>query len=258
MRRPYLVVIPARLASTRLFHKPCAPLAGQPLIVRVWRKALATGLGPVIVATDSARIAKLIRSLGGQAVLTSLNLTSGSDRVWQAVQAFDPEGTFSHILNLQGDLPVFPSDILYQALSQPMDHDITTLAAPLASHEVDDPNVVKVAVEGESDDHSDIGAAKTAIGFKRTLTSDDRTRTWWHHIGLYVFKRPALAMFVRRSPSFEEKKERLEQLRATKAKLSIGAITVPPSTWLSVDTPTDLAAAEKWLLEQQKDGREKA
>lgn len=239
-----LIVIPARMASTRLPGKPLADIHGEPMIVQVWRRATEAQAGPVIVACAEEAIAEAVTKAGGIAILTDPDLPSGSDRVWQAVSRHDPEGRHSVIVNVQGDLPTLDPALITAALEPFTDQgvDIATLVAEITEDsERTNPNVVK-AVTGLSPDGPRIGRA---LYFTRA------TAPWgdgplWHHIGLYAFRRDALARFVGLPPSPLEQRERLEQLRALEHGLRIDCVrvdTVP----LGVDTPADLDKARQSL-----------
>lgn len=238
-----LVVIPARMASTRLPGKPLADICGAPMIVQVWRRATEAAIGPVLVACAEPEIADAITAAGGQAVLTDPDLPSGSDRVWQAVTRFDPVGHHDVIVNVQGDLPTLDPALVRAALG-PLDDpavDLSTLVAAITDpEERTNPNVVK-AVTGLAPD----GDQARALYFTRA------TAPWgdgplWHHIGLYAYRRAALQRFVSLPPSPLEQREKLEQLRALENGMSIECVrvdTVP----LGVDTPADLEKARQSL-----------
>ncbi len=238
-----LVVIPARMASTRLPGKPLADIAGRPMIVQVWLRAMEAAVGPVLVACAEAEIAAAVREAGGEAVLTDPDLPSGSDRVWQAVERFDPQGRFDVIVNVQGDLPTLDPDLVRAAVEPLADPavDIATLIAEIRDPaERDNPNVVK-AVCG-------LAAGETqarALYFTRA-TAPTGDGPLYHHIGLYAYRRSALERFVSLPPAVLETRERLEQLRALEAGMRIDAVlveTVP----LGVDTPEDLDKARRLL-----------
>ncbi len=238
-----VVVIPARMASTRLPNKPLADLRGEPMIVHVWRRAMEAALGPVLVAAAEAEIAGAVRAAGGEAVLTPPELPSGSDRIHAALAQFDPAGRFDAVINLQGDLPTIEAAAIRAALEPLGDAsvDIATLVAEIADpEEKTDPNVVKAAV-----------AFAPGRRTGRALYFSRATIPWgegplYHHIGLYAYRREALARFVALAPGVLEKRERLEQLRALEAGMRIDARlvdTVP----LGVDTPADLERARTIL-----------
>jgi 3-deoxy-manno-octulosonate cytidylyltransferase (CMP-KDO synthetase) len=229
------VVIPARLAASRLPNKPLAQINGRPMIEHVWRRAVAAKIGPVVVAAGDAEIVTAIERAGGNAVLTDPGLASGSDRVYAALQAFDPKSEFNAVINCQGDLPALEPNLLATALTPLADPDVAigTLAAPLAGHEETDPNVVKAVIAlGEN---ASIGRA---LYFSRVcIPGGEGPR--WHHIGIYAFRRDALARFVALVPSALERRERLEQLRALEAGMRID-VAIVDTVPLGVDTPADL------------------
>lgn len=236
-----LLLIPARMASTRLPGKPLAEIAGVPMIVHVWRRAVETGLGRAVVATDAPEIMQAVRAAGGEAVATAGHHQSGSDRIYEALQAVDPERRMSTIVNLQGDLPTIDVGVVRAcaALLDDPEVDIGTAAAPIGDPaERDDPNVVKVVgtPSGEA-------CAVRALYFTRA-TAPFGDGPLYHHIGLYVYRREALTRFVALPPSPLERRERLEQLRALEAGMRIDVAlvdTVP----LGVDTPADLEQARR-------------
>ncbi|MGE0745935.1 MAG: 3-deoxy-manno-octulosonate cytidylyltransferase [Rhodospirillales bacterium] len=242
IRRP-IVVIPARLAATRLPDKPLADICGVPMIVHVYRRAVAAGLGPVVVAAGDAPIADAVHAAGGRAVLTDPAHPSGTDRVHEAVEALDPAGEHDVVVNLQGDLPTIDPAVVAAALAPLADPaaDIATLAAEIAeARERTDPNVVKIA----------LGLAPgmrvgRALYFSRaTIPSGDGPH--YHHIGIYAYRRAALRRFVALPQGVLERRERLEQLRALENGMRIDAAcvdTVP----LGVDTPADLDRARRLL-----------
>ncbi len=237
-----LVLIPARLAATRLPDKPLADIHGEPMIVHVWRRAVEAGIGPVAVATDSAAIARAIEKAGGTAVMTSLNHPSGSDRIREAANILDPDGLHDVIVNVQGDLPTIdPAAIAASILPlADMEVDIATLAVVITKEdEKTNPNVVKA-----------IGSPITPHRF-RALYFTRATAPWGdgpllHHIGLYAWRRRALERFVALPPSTLERREKLEQLRALEAGMRIDIILVDDVP-LGVDTAHDLERARSIL-----------
>ena len=238
-----ILLIPARMASTRLPGKPLADIGGVPMIVRVWRQAVLAGLGPVVVAAGEAEVAAAIRQAGGQAVLTDPNLPSGSDRIWAALQAADPAGAHDVVVNLQGDLPALDPGAIraVTAALAASGADIATLAAPIDNDaDRQNPAVVKAVCAWNADE-----TLGRALYFTRA-TAPTGPGTLWHHVGLYAYRRAALARFVALPPSPLEQREKLEQLRALEAGLHIAVARVdaPP---LSVDTPDDLERARKHL-----------
>lgn len=238
-----VLLIPARMASTRLPAKPLADIAGLPMIVRVWRQAKAAGLGPVVVAAGEPEIVAAIEKAGGQAVLTDPDLPSGSDRIWAALQILDPDAKHDVVVNLQGDLPALdPGQLrtVVQALKQ-SGADIATLAAPI-DNDADkvSPAVVKAVVAWDAS-----GQLGRALYFTRA-TAPAGEGPLFHHVGLYAYRREALESFVALPPSALERSEKLEQLRALEAGMSIAVARVDEAP-LSVDTPADLERARKIL-----------
>lgn len=245
MARP-LVVIPARMGSSRLPGKALATIAGRPMILHVLEKALAAAIGPVAVATDSREIAEVVAAAGGRVALTTGDHACGSDRIGEALAALDPAGAHDVIVNLQGDQPDIDPEALAAAL-EPLAEpsvDIATLAAPAAAGERDDPNVVKL-----------IGAAiaprrMRALYFTRAPAPHGEGPDY-HHIGVYAFRRAALARFVALPPSPLELRERLEQLRALEAGMRIDAMILDKAA-RGVDTSADL---QRLREAQDKDER---
>lgn len=232
-----IVAIPARLASTRLPDKPLAEIHGEPMIVHVWRRAMEAEVGPVLVACAEAPIAEAVEAAGGRAVLTRPDHPSGSDRIWEAVRGFDPEGRHDVVVNLQGDLPnLDPAAV--RAVLAPLaapEVDIATLAALIEDPaERADPSVVKAL--------ADFAAGRTARAedFQRELPPAFEGRPAYHHIGIYAYRRAALERFVGLPPSEREQARKLEQMRALDAGMRIDVALVD-SVPLGVDTPADLA-----------------
>jgi 3-deoxy-manno-octulosonate cytidylyltransferase (CMP-KDO synthetase) len=245
-RQP-IVVIPARLASIRLPDKPLADIHGSPMIVHVWRKAMEAAVGPVLVACADAAISDAVRAAGGEAVLTRPDHPSGSDRIFEAVQLVDPAGRHDAVVNLQGDLPTVAPEAIRACLAPLAEPavDIGTIATLIASaEERANPNMVKAAVAfGESQ------AGKPPLGralyFSRLpVPSGDGPH--YHHVGIYAFRRAALARFIALPPCALERRERLEQLRALEAGMRIDVALVDSAPF-GVDTPADLARARAIL-----------
>lgn len=238
-----IIVIPARLASTRLPDKPLADIAGKPMIVHVWERACAAQAGPVVVACAESEIADVIRDVGGRAVLTDPDLPSGSDRVHAALQEVDPAGTHDVVVNLQGDLPTLDPTVVpavIRPLSDP-DVDIATLAAATTDPaERDNPNVVKAVLAVPPG--RDLGRA---LYFTRAPAPYGEGPVY-HHIGIYAFRRAVLDHFVHLPPGILESREKLEQLRALERGLRIDAALVETVPF-GVDTPTDLERARTIL-----------
>jgi 3-deoxy-manno-octulosonate cytidylyltransferase (CMP-KDO synthetase) len=237
-----LIIIPARLAATRLPGKPLADIAGQPMIVHVLRRAQAAALGPVVVATDSREIAAAVERAGGRAVMTRADHVSGSDRIYEVLGQIDPQGKAAIVVNVQGDLPTLSPDDLRAALKPLADPavDIATLAAEIsAPGERTDPNVVKVV-------GSPVGPGRLRALYFTRATAPYGEGPLYHHIGLYAYRRAALKRFVALPPSPLERRERLEQLRALEAGMRID-VAIVGSVPLGVDTPEELAIARAKL-----------
>lgn len=233
-----LILIPARMASTRLPGKPLADIGGQPMIVRVLRRAEEAKIGPVAVATDSEAIFAAVEKAGGRAVMTRADHVSGSDRIFEALDQIDPQGSARIVVNVQGDLPTLEPGDIRAALKPLADPavDIATLAAEIRkADERDNPNVVKVVGSNVAPDRL------RALYFTRA-TAPSGDGPLYHHIGLYAYRRAALARFVKLPPSPLEQREKLEQLRALEAGMRIDVMIVG-SVPLGVDTPEDLETA---------------
>lgn len=244
-----IILIPARMASTRLPGKPLADIAGEPMIVRVWRQAITTEIGPVVVAAAEREIMRVIEAAGGQAVLTDAALPSGSDRIFAALEAIDRECRYDVVVNVQGDLPALDSKYIH-AVAETLAEtgaDIATLAAEIEDPEdFDNPNVVKPVVAWDAD-----GRRGRALYFTRARAPSGEGPLF-HHVGLYAYRREALARFVKLAPSPLEAREKLEQLRALEAgmHIAVGRVDQVP---LSVDTPDDLEKARR-LIAGVKEG----
>ena len=245
-RQP-IIVIPARLASTRLPDKPLADIGGVPMIVHVWRRAIEAAVGPVLVACAEAAIADAVKAAGGEAVLTRPDHPSGSDRIFEAVQNVDPDGRHDAVVNLQGDLPTVDPQAIRAVLAPLAEPavDIGTIVTLIRSpEERDNPNMVKAAVA-----FGDPARARPLVGralyFSR-LPVPSGAGPHYHHIGIYAFRRKALARFVALPPGVLEQRERLEQLRALEAGMRIDVALVD-SVPFGVDTPADLARARAIL-----------
>jgi 3-deoxy-manno-octulosonate cytidylyltransferase (CMP-KDO synthetase) len=236
-----VILIPARMASTRLPRKPLADIHGKPMIVRVWEQAMAARLGPVVVAAAEPAIVEAVDKAGGRALLTDPDLPSGSDRIFAALQAVDPERRHDVVINLQGDLPALdPADI--RAVAGVLeDADIATLAAEITNaSDRANPSVVKPVVAWEAD-----GRTGRALYFSRARVPSGEG-PFFHHIGIYAYTRDALEHFVTLPPSPLEKREKLEQLRALEAGMRIRVARVD-SVPISVDTPADLDEARRLI-----------
>jgi 3-deoxy-manno-octulosonate cytidylyltransferase (CMP-KDO synthetase) len=249
-----LIVIPARMQSSRLPGKPLVDIAGEPMIVHVWRRAVAAERGRVVVATDTEAIMAAVRQVGGEAVMTRPDHASGSDRAFEAVAKIDPAGDFEIVLNLQGDLPAMQPQIVADCLAPLADKgvQIATIAAVITNaHDRANPNSVKV-----------VG---TPTGVPRRLKALYFTRAtapWgegplYHHFGMYAYRRAALERFVSLPPSTLERREQLEQLRALEDGMRID-VTLVDTVPVEVNTPADLERARRLIACQAVAGQGRA
>jgi 3-deoxy-manno-octulosonate cytidylyltransferase (CMP-KDO synthetase) len=237
-----IVVVPARMASTRLPGKPLADIHGLPMIVHVWRRAVEARVGHVLVAAAESAIADAIKAEGGDAIVTAPQLPSGSDRVAEALRLRDSNRLYKYVVNLQGDLPTIDPLSVKRCLAGLMNEqvDIATIAAPLAEEDEAKSQVVKVIAP-----LSDAREAAYARDFVRDL-SPEHQPPYWHHIGVYAYRRSSLERFVSLPPSAREKARALEQMRALDNGMRIAVVrvdTVP----LGVDTREDLDVARALL-----------
>ena len=238
-----IVLIPCRMASTRLPGKPLADIHGEPMIVHVWRRGMEAAVGPVVVACAEAAIADAVERAGGRAVLTDPALPSGSDRIAAALASLDPERRHDAVVCLQGDLPTLAPAMIPAALEPLMDStaDIGTLATEIAdADEREAPSVVKIAVAFPPGRR-----IARALYFSRAVIPAG-AGPHYHHIGLYTYRRAALERFVALPPGVLERRESLEQLRALEAGMCIDVALVDTLP-LGVDTPADLARAREIL-----------
>jgi len=237
-----VILIPSRLGSTRLPRKALADIGGEPMIVAVWRRAIEADLAPVVVATDSPLIAEAIAAVGGRSVLTGAEHPSGSDRIFEALGRIDPDGAYDAVINVQGDLPTVAPATIRAAAAPLADPEVAIGTAVAAIHTEAErlaPSVVKLV------------GSRIAEGRFRALYFTRATAPWgegplYHHIGLYAYRRAALARFVALPPSPLERREKLEQLRALEAGMRIDAMEVAEVP-LGVDTAEDLATARRLL-----------
>ena len=237
-----LVLIPARMASTRLPGKPLADIAGLPMIVQVAKRAQEAEAGRIIVAVDDQAVYDTVAAAGFEVVMTRQDHQSGSDRIFEAVQKADPNAEMDFIINVQGDLPTIEPEAVRASL-RPLDNpstDIATLTVEITEeHEKTNPSVVKVVGSPLSE------TRLRALYFTRA-TAPYGNGPLYHHIGLYAYRRTALAKFVSLGPSVLEKRESLEQLRALEAGMRID-VEIVDSVPLGVDTPADLEKARAIL-----------
>ena len=237
-----IILIPARMASTRLPGKPLADIHGAPMIVHVWRRAMEAGVGDALVAADDPRIVEAVTAAGGHAVMTGDHHQSGSDRIFEALGRFDPERRHDIVVNVQGDLPTVEPGTIRAAtrlLDDPAVHIGTVAAEIRRDAERADPNVVKVV-------GSVIGAGRQRALYFTRATAPHGEGPLFHHIGLYAYRRTALERFVALPPSPLEQREKLEQLRALEDGMRID-VAIVAATPLGVDTPHDLERARELL-----------
>lgn len=241
--RNTIVLIPARMASTRLPGKSLADINGLPMIVQCWKRAMEANIGQVLVAAAEVEIADVVRAQGGDAIVTDPALPSGSDRIAEALALRDPQRRFEYVVNLQGDLPTIDSLSIQRCLAGLTNEaaDISTIAAKIARDEdVANPNIVK-AVAPLSDERE----VAFARDFLRSV-GPEHSPPYWHHIGVYAYKRAVLERFVSLPVSEREAERKLEQMRAMDNGMRIAVVrvdTVP----LGVDTPAELETARRML-----------
>ncbi|KPF70949.1 3-deoxy-manno-octulosonate cytidylyltransferase [Bosea sp. AAP35] len=240
-----LILIPARMKATRLPGKPLADIHGEPMIVRVWRRAVAAGIGPVAVATDSAEICEVVEAAGGIAVLTREDHPSGSDRIKEAADLLDPDGNHNVIVNVQGDFPTLEPVAIAAAITPLADRavDIATLVGVIDDEEEKTASSV-VKMVGS---HVSPGRLR-ALYFTRA-TAPYGEGPLYHHVGIYAYRRAALDRFVSLPQSLLEKRESLEQLRALEAGMRIDAMIIDHVP-RGVDTPPDLDRARAILKDK--------
>ncbi len=242
-----LVIIPARLKSTRLAEKALAKINGKPMIAWVLHHAKQADVGEVVVATCGEAIADVVTAAGGRVIVTDPELPSGTDRVWAAYVAMGkPEVEI--IINVQGDLPLLPAEYL-MAILKPFRNpavDVSTLATLITDPgEVANPHVVKIAM-----DHPQ-NAVSRAVYFSRAAVPANGT-SYYHHIGVYAYRPSALEAFVNYPPCYLEQTERLEQLRFLQHGLRIDVVIVETAP-VSVDTQADLEQVRAMAQAFKKD-----
>lgn len=242
-----LILIPARMASTRLPGKPLANIGGAPMIVRVMQQAQAAKLGPVYIACSEPEVEAAVIKAGGQAIMTDPDLQSGTDRIRVAADIIDPDGRYDCVINVQGDLPTLDPAVIQNAASLLIKSgaDLSTLAVATSdSREIADPNVVKAVISFDTE------TTGRALYFTRA-SAPSGDGPVYHHVGLYAYRRESLSRFCELPPSPLEKRERLEQLRALEAGMII-AVGLIDSSPEGVDTPADLERARAHYKEMQK------
>ena len=242
-----LTIIPARLASTRLPNKPLADILGKPMIVRVYEQAKKANLGKIVIACDSEEIFNVIKNIGGEAIITDPNLPSGTDRSFAALQKINNNQEFETIINLQGDLPTIDPQIIIAASEAILKNntEIATLASIIKdTTEINNPNIVKIAITFPPTQNLEQKLGQ-AIYFSRSAIPYG-AKEYYHHIGIYAYKRTALEKFISLQPSKLEKEEKLEQLRALENQMKI-TVKIVDSHPISVDTKDDLEQIKSML-----------
>ena len=248
-----IILIPARMAATRLPGKPLAEIGGKPMIVQVVERAMEAEAGAAWVATDAPEIASAVKQAGGRAVMTRTDHRSGSDRIFEALGKIDPAGRTEIVVNLQGDLPTIDPAAIRAAIALLNDPavDIATIAAEIVeADEGTNPNVVKVV-------GTPVGDRRLRALYFTRATAPSGDGPLYHHIGLYAYRRAALERFVSLKPSPLEMRENLEQLRALEAGMRID-VAIVDAVPLGVDTPADLEKARKILDERRENPKEKS
>jgi 3-deoxy-manno-octulosonate cytidylyltransferase (CMP-KDO synthetase) len=240
-----IILIPARLAATRLPGKPLADIAGRPMILHVWRRAVAAEVGPVVVACGDKEIADAVESAGGRAVMTDPRQPTGSDRIHEAILRLDPGRAHDAVVNVQGDLPMLDPAAIGLAISGLADPetDIATLASVIEDEaSLHDTSVNKV-VAG----FADPARPARALYFSKAIVPWG-PGPYYEHIGLYAYRRAALERFVGLPRGVLEEREHLEQLRALEAGMRISVSLIEAARLgVQVDTPADLARARQLL-----------
>ncbi len=242
-----ITLIPARMHAKRLPNKPMALINDKPMIVHVWEKAMSADIGPVFVATDSSEIYNIIKNEGGNSVMTNSDLASGSDRIHKALEKIDPNEDYNNVINLQGDLPELDPKLLHILKELLINNkcDLATLVTEISKNEADKEQIVKTAVSWND---KNIGKA---IYFSRSLIPFG-AEEFWHHVGIYGWKRKSLKRFVEMKVSDLERFEKLEQLRAIEAGMSI-VISKVDFKFNGIDTLDDLIACRQRLKQYNMD-----
>ena len=235
-----LIIIPARMSSTRLPKKVLADIEGKPMIVRTFEQAVASGVGDVIVACDDVQIKEQIELAGGKAILTPSELPSGTDRVYSAWTQFDPEEKYEYIINVQGDLPFIDVEFIREAdrIVREQNYDISTLATLIVGDSYKLESTVKPVISFKTE------TSGQALYFSRAQVPFGGP--YYHHVGIYCFKAKSLKKFVSLPQSPLEKKEKLEQLRALENNMTIGISVIDKPCPISVDTEYDLEKAREF------------
>ena len=239
-----IIIIPSRMASIRFPNKPMALIDGKPMVQRVWQQAIAANLGDVVVACCENEVFDLITSLGGKAIMTSSDLPSGTDRIFEVIKNHPEKHQFDSIINLQGDMPIIiPTDIKKVNIPLIQGFDIGTLVTNISSEEEEDVNITKTKISWIT--KNNLGEATDFYKLSKKQISNI-----YHHVGIYSFRYETLKKFVTLKPSSNELHHNLEQLRALDAKMNIGAYYVD-NVPLSVDTKDDLIKVENIIKANQ-------
>ena len=241
-----IIIIPARMGSTRLYGKPLVNINGKPMIWHVWSRAIKSNIGPVVVATDTKEIADKIIAEGGNAIITSDTHLSGSDRVFEAIEKVDSGKNYELVINLQGDIPNLNSENLKSLIPENYEFDICTFVTQAKKSEIEQQSVVKTVVAWANNKKIN----GKALYFSRNVVPFGAEK-FWHHIGIYLWKRSSLEKFVSLPQSYLEKVENLEQLRALEFGMNIKVIKIKDAP-LSVDTEDDLFKVRR-LMEKNNE-----
>ena len=239
----FLIAVPARYGSSRLPGKILKNLCGKPVIEHVYRACQKTGLGDVIIATESPLVVEACAKFGAQAILTSEKCQSGTDRIFEAAQN-RPE---KFIINVQGDEPfIRPETITAVAdllKNNPLCDIATAVTATTDEAKIENPNCVKAVL---AHDGRALYFSRARVPFKRELTEENKKIPYWHHCGIYGYRRAALERFVHLPVSPLEKLEKLEQLRALENGMKIFCVEIQPGG-PAIDTAEDLQRAEAYF-----------
>ena len=242
-----IIIIPARIGSSRLPNKPLIKINGIPLLIHAYSCAKSAQLDiPILVATDDQAIADVVNDNGGLTLITSKKHESGSDRIFEALEKFDPYQKYQNVIHLQGDLPNISGNLIKKLatfINEPT-REILTVVVKANPDEYNDNSIVKAAI-AFSKDNPDINDIGRAMYFSRACIPFGDTNIW-HHVGIYAWKRKTLKQFVSLKPSPLEKSEKLEQLRALEAGIVIDAIITSDHP-IGVDTELDLKKASKFF-----------
>ncbi len=239
-----IIVIPARMASTRFPGKPMAKINGIPMIQMVWQQAIAADIGDVYVACSEKEVEQLIFEVGGQAIMTEPDLPSGTDRIYAALKKINIPKNLENVINLQGDMPLIKPEYISKTL-EPLKNNFTigTLATNLEDKQTNDPNITKVRLKWTNNKIAE------AEDFFRDHQIDDNNI--YHHVGIYSYTLESLNKFINLPKSKSEISLNLEQLRAMDANIKIG-VSYVPNVHAGIDTKEDLIKAENIILKKNE------